>query len=167
MSAAQAAYDAQSLVIAADHDGPYFTWMGDMIQRHSRPSGRWLYLKLPSDVLFNSSSNFVPHVLAIQNSVCQASSFFFGANDFPTVSARYHFHLIPGTPPTVYVSRQSGPNVFAGNHLLQIVEQRFIHPAVAFVNQIIRVGNETHQSISFSDQLQLLFPQIDRVIVED
>src|ERR1700733_8351995 len=29
------------------------------------------------------------------------------------------------------------------------------------------MGNETHQSISFSNEIQLRFPQIDRAVVQD
>src|SRR5215469_6857670 len=37
----------------------------------------------------------------------------------------------------------------------------------ATFNQIIRVGKKAHQSVSFSDESQLLLPKLNRIVIQD
>src|ERR1035437_8174369 len=66
----------------------------------------------------------------------------------------------------IHFSRQCYPNFVAGNHLLKMLKQRLIHSPGIWVNQVVRVRYETHESVSFSNQVELFLPEVYRIIVQ-
>src|SRR5580658_197008 len=104
------------------------------------------------------SRELIYQPVAIEHRVRESRSFFLRPHDLPIVSARNQFHLAPRSPPAVYIAWKRGPYSFTDDHLPQVIQQRLINVACAFINQIVRMGNEADQSVSFFDESQLLFP---------
>ena len=48
-----------------------------------------------------------------------------------------------------------------------MIKQRFIDLSCSGFNHIIRVNNKAHESLSYSDEIKLLRPQIDRIVIQD
>src|SRR5579859_7141562 len=127
-----------------------------------------LSLQLPRGSLHNTLStgfsfNLIRQSATLQGSVCQPRPFSLRPEDFPFIPSRYQPHLAPRSPPAVHLSRKSSPQLFACNHLSKVVEQRLINIPCGAFHQIVRMGKEADQSVSLSDQRELLFPKIYRI----
>ena len=76
------------------------------------------------------------------------------------------FHLAARSPPAVNFSGQCHPDFLPLNYLAQIFKQRLVNFPRVGPDQVIRMGDETHEPVSLVNHFDLLFPKINRIIVQ-
>src|ERR1700733_6490593 len=125
----------------------------------------------PRDLVRNTfavvtGGKFVRNSVAIGNRKRNACPVRFRAFNLPALTFSDQLHLTSSTPPVIEFARECGPDLVSRDYLSEIVQQRFVDFARARVDQVIGVSNEAHQPVSFTDELKLRFPEIDRVIIQ-
>src|SRR6478672_10766648 len=89
------------------------------------------------------------------------------ALDAPSVARRYKRHLVSVSPPCVNLARKGKPQPVTIAKFGQMAKQIDVHVALATANHVIRMRDDADQPVVLADQANLLFPQRDRVVVQD
>src|SRR5271154_3975422 len=106
------------------------------------------------------------NALSIQSRISNARAITVRPLNPPTAAGWNQLHLASSPPPLIDFAGQCHPEFVVFNDLSQIGEQRLIHSACLRGRQIIGMGDETDQSVSFLKQGDLLLPEVNRIFVQ-
>src|SRR6266571_4722107 len=95
------------------------------------------------------------------------SSFFAVALDLPAFTVFNQPHFGSLSPPTIHFTRSCCPDALFFPQARQETEQSLIYGSLRRSDHIVWVDNEADQSVLLHDDLDLLFPKIDRKIIEN
>src|SRR5205814_3440155 len=85
----------------------------------------------------------------------------------PARSVLKKFDLRPVPPPAVNLAGSGDPNPFVSPQIIEVRQQSFVNRSFPRAAHIIGMHNETDQTVLLQDQIDLLLPQIDRIVVEN
>src|SRR5688572_10406057 len=87
--------------------------------------------------------------------------------DAPAVCVADQRHLTPISPPAVDLTGQRDPEVMPIAAFVQIPQQLDVDVTFPSTGNVIRMRDHADESVVAADQVDLLLPQINRVVVED
>src|SRR6266478_2059913 len=106
----------------------------------------------------------MPVILAGISDACS-----FAALSFDSVTTTFldECHLHPLSPPIVHLARDGYPDFLLGAQLGQERKECLVSAPLSSANDVVRMDDEVHQSVLFHDQIDLLLPQIYRIVIQD
>src|SRR6202034_1636549 len=93
----------------------------------------------------DSICNLIREAITVENGVCDSRSLVVRTLDIPVATFANQLHLGPSPPPLIDFAWQSRPDLFARNHLPQVIKKRLIDSSRRTLHQIVGVGDKTHQ----------------------
>src|SRR6202035_378781 len=88
------------------------------------------------------------------------------ARDSPILFFADDAHTSPRSPPLIDLTGKGEPNLLLSSSLAQDSQQFPVSAPGLLLNHVIRMNNKTCQPASCDDQVYLLFPQVQRIVVE-
>src|SRR2546425_13318728 len=110
-------------------------------------------------------------------SVGDAAVFLIGIRDTGSLAARTlnmptrvvfdEFHLCSLSPPAIDLTGSRNPNAFLAPQICQVRQQSPVNSLFPRAANVIRMHNKTDQTVLLHYQIDLLLPQIDRIVIEN
>src|SRR5262249_54137365 len=98
--------------------------------------------------------------------ICNASPFASWSDYLPSSTTPFQLHFPSLSPPPVQFAGQQGQDAFSENKSSNVLQETLVYTSRSPIDQVIGVSDKTDQAMSGSEQIQLPFPEIDRVVVQ-
>src|ERR1700685_3535348 len=109
----------------------------------------------------------VSYLVSYQLGIGHARSFLAWTFHAPPAAFVHQVHLAPLSPPIGNIPWEGIPDVALSQQVTQMTEQGLVSILLTLFHDVVGVNDEANQPVILPNQGDLLFPQVDRVVIEN
>ena len=111
--------------------------------------------------------NSVDYMLIFESGIANAGALRFGAHDAPPPAVWDKPHLASCSPPAVDLPWERHPELFCAAQFRKVSEQMLVRLLFLFTRDVIRVDDETSQTVFLKYEANLCRPKCQIILTKD